>query len=81
MKTIAILLIPLLVACSKQTDSKKVIWYGASGKAPQVEAPFQKNAAQLKVGNDQVIVDRQFVDNVAFENSYIKKIQRQLQLK
>jgi hypothetical protein len=80
MKKVLFFLPFVLIACSKQNQSKKVIWYGGSSEPPQILAPYQKGQAEIKVGRDTVIVERQSVDQSLVENSYTKKILKQNQL-
>lgn len=73
MKKVLVFFPLLIVACSSQNNTKKVIWEG-SGEPPQILAPSTSSQIKLNNAGDVVQVERQSVDGFVIEASYIKTV-------
>jgi len=51
-----------------------MIWNGGSSEPPQITAQFSKIDKNLVNKKDKIIIEKQFVEDIPVENSYIKKI-------
>ena len=73
MKKVLVFFPLLILGCSNQSNIKKVVWEG-SGEPPRIAAPAVESRITLKNKNETIQVEKQYVENVPVEDSYIKKV-------